>query len=170
MKRGHTAADYLARIGQLKAVRPGISISTDIIVGFPGETDEDFMATMNLVGEVGFDQSFSFVYSARPGTPAAALEDPVSREEKLERLALLQARINARAAEISRGMVGSVQRILVEGPSKKDPAQLTGRTENNRWVNFSAEPHLAGSFADVEIVEALPNSLRGRLLASAAAA
>ena len=125
---------------------------------------------MDLVAEVGFDQSFSFVYSPRPGTPAAALPDPVSREEKLERLAVLQTRLSAQAGDISRSMIGSVQRVLVERPAKKDPRQLAGRTENNRWVNFDADSCLLGQFADVLITEALPNSLRGRLRASAEAA
>ena len=170
MKRGHTALEYKEKIRRLREARPGISLSSDFIVGFPGETDADFEATMDLVAAVGFDQSFSFVYSARPGTPAAALPDPVSREEKLRRLAILQDRISANAQEISRAMVGGVQRILVERPSRKDPRQLAGRTENNRWVNFDGDPRLIGRFVDVTITEALPNSLRGRLDISAEAA
>ncbi|MDJ0927182.1 MAG: tRNA (N6-isopentenyl adenosine(37)-C2)-methylthiotransferase MiaB [Gammaproteobacteria bacterium] len=169
MKRGYTGLEYKDKIRGLREVRPDISVSTDIIVGFPGETATDFAATMDLVAEVGFDQSFSFVYSARPGTPAAALPDPVPQEEKLARLQALQALINDQAAAISRGMVGSRQRILVEGPSKKTPRQLTGRTENNRWVNFDGDSSLIGDFSDVEITEALPNSLRGRVLAAKAA-
>ncbi|RMF97056.1 MAG: tRNA (N6-isopentenyl adenosine(37)-C2)-methylthiotransferase MiaB [Gammaproteobacteria bacterium] len=169
MKRGYTAAQYLERIEALREARPGISIATDLIVGFPGETDADFQATLDLVKTVGFDQSFSFVYSPRPGTPAAALPDPVPREEKLARLATLQAQLNAQAAAISTAMVGSVQRVLVERPSRKDPAQLSGRTENNRWVNFPGEDGLLGEFVDVEITEALPNSLRGRPVAARAA-
>ncbi len=167
MKRRYTAIEYKQKISALRKVRPDISISTDIIVGFPGETEQDFEATMNLVADIGFDQSFSFVYSPRPGTPAAEFADPVSREEKLSRLARLQAQISLQAMEISEGMVGTVQRILVERPSRKDPQQLAGRTENNRWVNFAdcgaREKTLIGSFVDVEIYEALPNSLRGRL-------
>ncbi len=170
MKRGHTVQEYRDRIARLREVRPGISISTDIIVGFPGETAEDFQATMDLVAEIGFDQSFSFIYSPRPGTPASALPDPVSRSQKLRWLSILQGRIDARAAEISRSMVGTVQAVLVEGRSKKDPAWMTGRTENNRWVNFPGEPELIGQFADLVITEALPNSLRGRLLSSVEAA
>ena len=163
MKRGYTALEYKQKIRRLRAVRPDISLSTDIIVGFPGETERDFQATMDLVAEMGFDQSFSFVYSARPGTPAAAYPDDVSREEKLERLALLQARINAQARVISEAMVGTVQRVLVERPSVKNPRELAGKTENNRWVNFQADADRVGRFVDVLITQALPNSLRGRL-------
>jgi tRNA-2-methylthio-N6-dimethylallyladenosine synthase len=167
MKRRHTVLEYKQKIRALREVRPDISVSTDIIVGFPGETEQDFEATMKLVTDIGFDQSFSFVYSARPGTPAAALPDPVSREEKLARLSRLQSQISSQAAEISEGMVGTVQKVLVERPSRKDPGQLAGRTENNRWVNFDDSQHssdqLIGRFVDVEIYEALPNSLRGRL-------
>jgi len=170
MKRGHTVLEYKHKIRQLREVRPDISISTDIIVGFPGETAADFEATMNLVAEIGFDQSFSFIYSARPGTPAAALEDPTPHGEKLARLIRLQERISARAAEISRHMVGTVQRVLVERSSRKDSRQLAGRTENNRWVNFDGDQRLIGSFVDLTISEALPNSLRGRLLVPAEAA
>jgi tRNA-2-methylthio-N6-dimethylallyladenosine synthase len=162
MKRGYTALEYRQKIRRLREARPDISISTDIIVGFPGETSSDFEATMQLVDDIGFDQSFSFIYSARPGTPAAALPDLVSREEKLQRLSRLQQRINARAAEISEAMVGTVQRVLVERTSRKDARQLAGRTENNRWVNFDGDHRLIGRFVNVEISEALPNSLRGR--------
>jgi tRNA-2-methylthio-N6-dimethylallyladenosine synthase len=169
MKRRHTALEYKQKIRRLKKVRPDISISTDIIVGFPGETEADFEATMNLVEDIGFDQSFSFIYSARPGTPAAALEDPVSAEEKHARLVRLQTHITARAGEISRDMVGSRQRILVERPSVKDPRQLAGRTENNRWVNFDGPANLIGQFVDIVISEALPNSLRGRMVPAEAA-
>ena len=164
MKRGYTALEYRQKIRRLRQVRPDISLSTDIIVGFPGETATDFDATMQLVDDIGFDQSFSFIYSARPGTPAAALPDLVSREEKLQRLSKLQERINMRAAAISRAMVGTVERVLVERPSRKDARQLAGRTENNRWVNFDGDHRLIGSFVNVEISEALPNSLRGRVL------
>jgi len=170
MKRGHTVLEYKDKLRRLREVRPGISIATDLIVGFPGESDNDFAATMQLVTDVGFDQSFSFVYSPRPGTPAAALPDPVPREEKFARLARLQEQLNTQAADISRSMVGTRQRVLVERPAKKDPRQLAGRTENNRWVNFDGDPVLLGSFVDVTITEALPNSLRGRLAGAAEAA
>jgi len=170
MKRGYTALEFKQKIRRLRAVRPDISVSTDFIVGFPGETEDDFAATMQLIADIGFDQSFSFVYSARPGTPAATLPDAVPEADKLARLALLQARINARAQEISQAMVGTVQRVLVERPARKDPRQLAGRTGNNRWVNFDGPPHLVGRFVDLTITEALPNSLRGRLAGCAAAA
>ena len=170
MKRGYTGLEYRQKIRQLRAVRPDISLSTDIIVGFPGETEADFDATMKLVDDIGFDQSFSFVYSARPGTPAAALPDPVTREEKLERLSRLQERITENAARISRDMIGTTQRVLVERTARKDDRQLAGRTENNRWVNFDGNHRLIGDFVDVEITEALPNSLRGRVRLSAEAA
>jgi tRNA-2-methylthio-N6-dimethylallyladenosine synthase len=163
MKRGYTALEYKQKIRRLREVRPDISLSSDFIVGFPGETDRDFEQTMNLIAEIGFDQSFSFIYSRRPGTPAASLPDDVPREVKQQRLALLQRRIDQQALGISRGMVGSLQRVLVEKPSKKDPAQLAGRTENMRWVNFDGPATLIGGFVDVLITEALPNSLRGRL-------
>jgi tRNA-2-methylthio-N6-dimethylallyladenosine synthase len=164
MKRGHTALEYKAKIRRLREARPDITISSDFIVGFPGETDKDFEATMKLIEEVGFDHSFSFIYSPRPGTPAAELPDDVPAGVKKERLARLQARINEQARAISEAMVGTVQRILVEGPSRKDPAQLSGRTENNRVVNFDGPPELVGQFVDVQITAALPNSLRGRAL------
>jgi len=164
MKRKHTALEYKATIRKLREARPDISLSSDFIVGFPGETASDFEATMDLIAEIGFDHSFSFVYSARPGTPAASLPDDVPLEVKKQRLAILQQRINQQAAEISRNMVGSVQRILVSGPSRKDPGQLSGRTANNRVVNFKGNPELIGEFVDVTITEALPNSLRGELV------
>ncbi|CAG0990508.1 tRNA-2-methylthio-N(6)-dimethylallyladenosine synthase [Gammaproteobacteria bacterium] len=164
MKRGHHRADYIDKIRRLREVRPNISLSSDFIIGFPGETDADFEQTMDLIETLGFDLSFSFIYSARPGTPAADMEDGISIEVKRERLARLQARINAMAAEISRNMVGTVQKVLVEGVSKKDYAQMSGRTENNRVVNFTGHPKLVGQFVDVLITESLPNSLRGRLL------
>ena len=170
MKRGHTILEYKDKLRRLREVRPGISIATDLIVGFPGESEADFDATMELVADVGFDQSYSFVYSARPGTPAAALPDPVTREDKLARLKRLQDRLDSQAADISRAMVGTRQRVLVERPSKKDPAQMAGRTENNRWVNFDGQPALIGTFVDVQITEALPHSLRGRLADAAEAA
>ncbi len=164
MKRNYTALEYKARIRKLRDVRPGISLSSDFIVGFPGETDADFEATMQLIEDVGFDHSFSFIYSPRPGTPAADMADDVPQQVKQARLARLQARINEMAADISQKMVGSCQRILVERPSKKSPRQLSGRTENNRVVNFDCEnKELIGQFVDVEITEALPNSLRGKL-------
>ena len=163
MKRGHTALEYRQKIRRLREARPDICISSDFIIGFPGETDADFAATMKLIDDVGFDQSFSFAYSTRPGTPAAGFSDQVPDELKGQRLGLLQARINQHARQISEAMVGSVQRVLLERPSKKDPRQLAGRTENNRWVNLDADPRWLGEFVDVEITEALPNSLRGRI-------
>jgi tRNA-2-methylthio-N6-dimethylallyladenosine synthase len=166
MKRGHTVLEYKQKIRRLREQRPDISISSDFIVGFPGETDADFEATMKLIEEINFDQSFSFIYSARPGTPAASLPDTTPMEVKKERLARLQAQVSRQALEISRRMVGSVERILVEGHSKKDPGQLAGRTENNRVVNFDGPARLIGQFADVTITEALRNSLRGRVVLS----
>jgi len=170
MKRGHTAIEYKQKIRKLREVRPDISLSSDFIVGFPGETDSDFEATMNLIASVGFDQSFSFIYSARPGTPAASFADDTPMAVKKQRLAILQARISRQAMEISESMVGSKQTVLVEKPSKKSPAQMSGRTENMRWVNFDADPSCIGQFVDVVITEALPNSLRGRLQNNQAAA
>ena len=170
MKRGHTILEYKQKIRKLREVRPDISLSSDFIVGFPGETDADFEKLMELIADVGFDQSFSFIYSARPGTPAASLADDTPVEVKKERLRLLQERINGQAFAISQQMVGTVQRVLVEKTSKKDPRQLAGRTENMRWVNFDADPAYIGRFVDVVITEALPNSLRGRLADNQAAA
>jgi tRNA-2-methylthio-N6-dimethylallyladenosine synthase len=170
MKRGYRAQDYIERIRRLREVRAHISLSSDFIVGFPGESDADFEASMRLIDEVGFDNSFSFVYSPRPGTPAAAFADEVPFVRKKARLARLQARIAEQAAALSAAMVGSVQRVLVEKPSRKDPRQMSGRTENNRVVNFDAAPALGGQFADVRITEAMPNSLRGVLVAAPAAA
>jgi len=171
MKRGHTVLEYKQKLRRLKTVRPDICISTDIIVGFPGETDEDFVATMNLIADVGFDQSFSFLYSRRPGTPAANLPDEVPHDVKQNRLEVLQARLNSQARAISQRMVGSRQRVLVERPAKRNPQQLAGRTDNNRWVNFDGpaeDPRqLINQFADVVITEAMPNSLRGRLVEEA---
>ncbi len=163
MKRGHTILEYKSKIRKLREARPGISLSSDFIIGFPGESDRDFEQLMNLIADMQFDQSFSFIYSARPGTPAASLADDTPMEVKKERLQLLQARINQQAMNISRGMVGSTQRVLVEKLSKKSDRQVSGRTENNRWVNFDADPSVIGQFVDVVITEALPNSLRGRL-------
>jgi tRNA-2-methylthio-N6-dimethylallyladenosine synthase len=163
MKRGHTALEYKARIRRLREASPGVSISSDFIVGFPGETAEDFEKTMRLIDDIGFDQSFSFIYSSRPGTPAANLPDPIDADEKKARLARLQATINQSAKAISQAMVGSVQSVLVQGPSKKDPNELTGRSENMRFVNFAGHPRMVGQFVDVLITEALSNSLRGRV-------
>ena len=163
MKRGYTTLEYKQKIRKLRAVRPDISLSSDFIVGFPGETERDFESTMSLIAEVGFDQSFSFIYSRRPGTPAASLPDDVTYEEKQQRLAALQGRVNEQAQAISRAMVGTKQRVLVERPSKRDTTQLAGRTENMRWVNFDGPQTLINRFADVVITEAMPNSLRGRL-------
>ena len=165
MKRGHTAIEYKSKIRRLRQIRPGMSISSDFIIGFPNETDDDFAATMKLIDDVGFDTSFSFIYSARPGTPAADLTDNIDEQTKKKRLSILQNRILQQAAEISRRMVGTEQQLLVSGVSKKDPGQLQGRTENNRVVNFRTMDHsLIGEFVSARITEALPNSLRGELL------
>jgi len=164
MKRGHTAIEYKSIIRKLKAVRPNIQISSDFIVGFPGETQEDFEQTMNLIAQVNFDMSFSFIYSARPGTPAADYPDDVTEDEKKQRLYLLQQRINNQAAQFSRAMLGSEQRVLVEGPSKKDIMELTGRTENNRIVNFQGSPDMIGKFVDIKITDVFTNSLRGEVV------
>jgi tRNA-2-methylthio-N6-dimethylallyladenosine synthase len=164
MKRGHTAIEYKQKIRRLRELRPDICLSSDFIVGFPGETEQDFEATLKLIRDIGFDQSFSFIYSARPGTPAATLIDDTPLEIKKERLMRLQTLINEQAGIISAAMVDTCQRILVEGSSKKDPQQLAGRTENNRVVNFDGHPRLIGHFVDVQITQALRNSLRGRLV------
>lgn len=164
MKRNHTALEYKAIIRKLREARPDIQISSDFIVGFPGETAQDFEQTMNLIAQVNFDMSFSFIYSARPGTPAADMPDDVSEEEKKQRLYLLQERINQQASQFSRRMLGTEQRILVEGPSKKDIMELTGRTENNRIVNFVGSPDMIGKFADVKITDVYTNSLRGEVV------
>jgi tRNA-2-methylthio-N6-dimethylallyladenosine synthase len=163
MKRGYTVLEYKAIVRRLRAACPGISISSDFIVGFPGETGADFEATMRLVEEVGFDASFSFLYSRRPGTPAAALPDDTPHEVKLARLQRLQARIEQQAQAISRGMVGRRERVLVEGAAKKDAAELAGRTANNRVVNFPGARALVGRLVDVTVTAALPHSLRGEL-------
>lgn len=163
MKRKHTVETYIAKINKLKKVRPNISISSDFIVGFPGETEDDFRQTMALIEKVGFDQSFSFIFSPRPQTPAASMKDTTSYDEKLDRLKRLQAKISSNAMKISKSMVGTSQRVLVEKKSKKVKTQLAGRTENNRWVNFDGPENLIGQFIDLTITEALPNSLRGRL-------
>jgi tRNA-2-methylthio-N6-dimethylallyladenosine synthase len=164
MKRGYTALEYKSIVRRLRAVRPDIAVASDFIVGFPGETEADFAATLRLVEEVGFDASFSFIYSRRPGTPAANLPDDTPQEMKLERLQRLQDLLAEQAGAVSESMVGTRQRILVEGPSKKDAGELAGRTENNRVVNFRAPTRLAGQMLDVRISAALPHSLRGELL------
>ena len=165
MKRGYTRLEYKQKIRRLRAVRPDISLSSDFIVGFPGETEADFQQTLELIVDVGFDQSFSFLYSKRPGTPAAALPDEVPHEVKQRRLETLQAQLNRQARRISEAMIGSTQRVLVERPSRRDPRQLAGRTENMRWVNFDGPQTLVDCFAEVCITQAMPNSLRGRLVA-----
>ncbi len=164
MKRGHSAIEYKHKINKLRKVRPDISLSSDFIIGFPGETDADFEATMKLIEDVGFDTSFSFIYSQRPGTPAAFMPDNIAAEVKKERLRLLQNKLLQQAARISRQMVGSRQRILVEGYSRKSNSELSGRTENNRVVNFEGADELLGKFVDVDVTEALNNSLRGQLV------
>jgi tRNA-2-methylthio-N6-dimethylallyladenosine synthase len=164
MKRGHTVLEYKQKIRRLREQRPDISLSSDFIVGFPGETDHDFEDTLKLIEDLNFDQSFSFIFSARPGTPAASLPDEVPLERKKERLMRLQTLVNQQAAKISAAMVGGCQSVLVEGRSKKNPAQLAGRTENNRVVNFDGHPRLIGTFTDVMITEAMSNSLRGEVI------
>ena len=170
MKRGHTTLEYLSKIRRLRKIRPDISISSDFIVGFPGETQADFDATMALVEQVDFDHSFSFIYSPRPGTPAASFQDDVTPEEKKHRLAILQRRLEELAQDKSRRMVGSVQRVLITRAARKDASELSGRTENNRVVNFAGSAALIGQFAEVRITAALPNSLRGELVTTAAQA
>ena len=164
MKRGHTAIEYKSKIRKLKKIRPNLSMSSDFIIGFPGETDADFEATMDLIQAMDFDLSFSFIYSARPGTPAADLPDDVTEETKKHRLSLLQQRITQQALRIARNMVDTEQRILVEGPSKKNPMELSGRTENNRVVNFEGFPNMIGQFVDVKITDVFANSLRGTVI------
>ena len=164
MKRGHSAIEYKHKINKLRKIRPDISMSSDFIIGFPGETDADFKATMDLIESIGFDTSFSFIYSARPGTPAAFMPDNVSMETKKERLRILQDRLSQQAAEIASRMVGTTQTILVEGHSRKSDTELAGRTENNRVINFEGDETLIGEFVEVEILAALNNSLRGKLL------
>jgi len=163
MKRGYTAIEFKSVVRKLRAARPGLTLSSDFIVGFPGETEEDFEKTMKLIEEVGFDTSFSFVYSRRPGTPAADLTDDTPQTVKLQRLQRLQALINEQAHAIARSMVGSTQRILVEGTSTRDPNELSGRTENNRIVNFPGHPRLIGQMIDVVITDAMTNTFRGRV-------
>jgi tRNA-2-methylthio-N6-dimethylallyladenosine synthase len=167
MKRGYTVIEYKSIVRRLRAARPGISISSDFIVGFPGETERDFEATMKLVDELGFDDSYSFVYSPRPGTPAAELPDDTPQEVKVERLARLQAAIDANARAMSARMVGSRQRVLVEGAAKKNPRELCGRTANNRVVNFAGDARLCGNFVELDITAALAHTLRGALVAAA---
>jgi len=164
MKRGHMALEYKSKIRKLREARPGLTVSSDFIIGFPGETDADFEQTMQLIEDIGFDHSYSFVYSARPGTPAASLEDNVPMEIKKARLATLQQRINEMAMEISTAMEGTVQSVLVERPSRKDPKQMSGRTENNRVVNFDGDESLIGHFVDVRISKAFVNSLQGEFI------
>jgi tRNA-2-methylthio-N6-dimethylallyladenosine synthase len=163
MKRGYTSLEFKQRIRKLRAVRPDICISSDFIVGFPGETEADFAKTLKLVADVGFDQSFSFIFSARPGTPAATLADDTPADVKKERLARLQAVLDANARAINLAMVGSMQRVLVEGPSRRNPSELTGRTENMRKVNFAGDTRMVGQFIDVIVTDAMANSLRGRV-------
>jgi tRNA-2-methylthio-N6-dimethylallyladenosine synthase len=167
MKRGYTSLEFKDKVRRLRAVRPDISLSSDFIVGFPGETERDFEATLALAREVGFDQSFSFIYSRRPGTPAASLPDEVSHEVKQQRLARLQAQLESQAHAISEAMVGTRQRVLVERPAKRNARELAGRTANNRWVNFAGPASLIDRFADVEVTAALAHSLRGRLSCAA---
>ena len=169
MKRGYTTLEFKAKVRKLRAVRPDISLTSDFIVGFPGESERDFEATMTLVRDVGFDLSFSFLYSRRPGTPAASLPDDVAAEVKQARLVRLQAQIEDQSRAISAAMVGTVQRVLVERHAKKDERELAGRTENNRWVNFAGPSSLIGRFAEVLVTEARPHSLRGRLRTSVTA-
>ena len=164
MKRNHTVLEYKSKIRRLRKIRPNISMSSDFIVGFPGEGDREFEETMNLIRDVNYDLSFSFIYSARPGTPAADLPDTTPMEVKKQRLAILQDRINQQTQSISRGMVGTRQRLLITGPSRKDPSEIQGRTENNRVVNLKGDTALTGQFVDAMIGKALPNSLRGELL------
>jgi tRNA-2-methylthio-N6-dimethylallyladenosine synthase len=164
MKRGHTALEYKAKIRRLREARPDISLSSDFIIGFPGESDADFQATLDLIEDIGFDNSFSFIYSPRPGTPAAAFPDDVPMTVKKHRLAILQQRIREMGEAISQGMVGTVQTVLVEGPSRKNARELCGRTENNRVVNFAGYDSLIGQLAALRITAALTNSLRGELV------
>jgi len=164
MKRGYTALEYKSLVRQLKSARPNLSLSSDFIVGFPGETDEDFEKTMQLIEEVNFDNSFSFLYSARPGTPAASMNDPTSADIKANRLKRLQEKITAQGMAHSEAMVGGVQRILVERHARKDIRELAGRTENNRVVNFAGDERLLGQLIDVRITATRPNSLRGEIV------
>ena len=164
MKRNHTALEYKAKLRRLREAKPGICISSDFIVGFPGETEQDFAATMKLINDVGFDQSFSFIYSKRPGTPAANLPDETPEAVKSERLKRLQAVLNDNAKAIAQAMVGTVQRVLVEKTSTRDPGEFTGRTENMRYLNFAGHARMIGQFVDVQVTEVMANSLRGHVL------
>jgi tRNA-2-methylthio-N6-dimethylallyladenosine synthase len=167
MKRGHTALEYKSKMRRIRKQRPDISFSSDFIIGFPGESDADFEATMDLIADIGFDLSFSFIYSKRPGTPATDIPDNTDDTTKKQRLTLLQRRIDSQSFDISKAMVGSLQRVLVNGYSKKDPGKLTGRSENNRSVNFASNnADLIGKFAQIHILEAFPHSLRGNLVDS----
>jgi tRNA-2-methylthio-N6-dimethylallyladenosine synthase len=164
MKRGYTALEYKSIIRRLRNVRPQVSLSSDFIVGFPGETEQDFDATMKLIEEIGFDASFSFLYSARPGTPAASLADDTPHEVKAARLQRMQALLQKQSEALSVAMIGNVERALVEGVSKKNPNELAARTDNNRVVNFAGQPRLIGQFVDVKITQALRHSLRGEIV------
>ncbi len=164
MKRGHSVLEFKSIVRKLREQRPDLCLSSDFIVGFPGETEADFAATMKLIEELAFDASFSFIYSKRPGTPAADYADDVSAQQKTQRLMTLQARIEAQAQDVNRAMVGSVQRVLVEGRARKNAAELAGRTDNNRIVNFPGDPRLIGRFVDVVITDAYPHSLRGEIV------
>ena len=164
MKRNHTVLEYKSKVRKLLKIRPNLSMSSDFIVGFPGEGEKEFEETMNLISEINYDTSYSFIYSKRPGTPAADLPDDVSVETKKQRLFILQQRINQQAQKISRDMVGTTQRLLINGASLKDPSEIQGRTENNRVVNLKGDLSLVGKFVDVEIYDALPNSLRGNII------
>jgi tRNA-2-methylthio-N6-dimethylallyladenosine synthase len=170
MKRGHTAIEYKAKIRKLRQARPGISLSSDFIVGFPGETEKDFQDTLKLVEDVGFDQSFIFAYSRRPGTPAAGYEDDVPHEEKVRRLETLQARIHVFGQAYMQARISTRQRVLVERTSERDSREVAGKTECNRWVNFPGDARLIGHFADVDITQAMMNSYRGRLAVDLVAA
>ena len=164
MKRNHTVLEYKSKVRKLLKIRPNLSMSSDFIVGFPGEGEKEFEETMNLISDINYDTSYSFIYSKRPGTPAADLPDDVSMETKKQRLFILQQRINQQAQKISRDMVGTTQRLLINGASLKDPSEIQGRTENNRVVNLKGDLSLVGKFVDVEIYDALPNSLRGNII------
>jgi tRNA-2-methylthio-N6-dimethylallyladenosine synthase len=169
MKRGHTALEYKDKIRRLREARPDISLSSDFIVGFPGETQKDFEATLRLIEDIRFDQAFSFIYSRRPGTPAAAYADDVSHEDKLRRLETLQARIHGFGRDYMRIKVGTCQRVLVERVSERDPREMAGKSECNRWVNFPGDARLIGHFVDVDVTQAMQNSYRGRLAVDLAA-
>jgi tRNA-2-methylthio-N6-dimethylallyladenosine synthase len=164
MKRGYSREYFLKIVDKLKSGNPKLSLSSDFIIGFPGETDSDFEETLDVIDRVGFDHSFSFLYSPRPGTPASILTDEVSIEVKQRRLEILQAKINSNAQSISQGMVGSVEKVLIENMSKKNKNEITGRTENNKWVNLPGDHHFIGKIIEVQITQAMSNSLRGRMI------